>query len=163
MGSSAGKASPVIAYHSLPVVLATGSHVLVWKVSSLCHPVGCYRSHAVGLAQGTGVLNISVPWDLGICSHTCWHRVKPGCGLVPVGLAVGEMGTTDGTVAELLLCGQNILTSRADPAWELVSEIPQILLLMALTSTLGSPSKQMFIASFQFLKPKPIKGSTQPF
>lgn len=42
MGSSARKAlntSPLIAYHSLPVVLVTGSRVLVWKVSSLCHHV----------------------------------------------------------------------------------------------------------------------------
>lgn len=69
----------------------------------MCHPVESSLSHAVVLAQATGVF-----LSLGIRSRACWHRVDPGHGLVPVGLAVGEMGSTEGTVAELLLCGQNL-------------------------------------------------------
>lgn len=65
-------------------------------------PHWVFPKHAVVLARDSSV---SVPWELGIRSHPCWHRVDPGHGLVPVGLAVGEMGRMGGTVAELLLCG----------------------------------------------------------
>jgi len=119
-------------------------------------------SHAVRPAQGC----ISVPWDSfpGTHSDTRRHGAEPSRALVPVGLGAGEMDTAEGSTVELLLCGQSVLTARAAHAWELVSEIPQILLLMAWISVWGSPAKKKtFIASFQFLKSKPIKGSTEPF
>lgn len=51
------------------------------------------------------------------------------------------------------------LTSHADLACKLVSEIPEFLLLMALMCILESLFKQkMFVASFQLLN-EPVKGS----
>lgn len=109
---------------------------------------------------------ISVPWDSfpGTCSDTRWHGVEPSRGLVPVGLAVGEMGTTEGSAAELLLCGQNILTSCPDPAWELVSTPP--------TDPFVDVLNEYFRVTIQtediycilpILNPKPNKGSTESF
>lgn len=96
---------------------APGSRVCVWEVSSLGHLVVCWSR----CWDGRGDRAVVIFLALGPSPFS--YPPVPGRGLVPVGSAIGELGTM-----ELLWCHQNALTPRTDPPRELASGIPQILL-----------------------------------